>query len=134
VNQLPNVLRPLEIFQSILAQISQAEFGGQAFPHDVGGDRRNQYLRSMRNRSKSCAVIDGWTVIIPTSGIGFTCVQSHAYPKRHILWPRFIEQCDLDGTRGCNALGSPIEDREAAVTLPAGSDDLAGVVSDEFFN
>jgi hypothetical protein len=88
----------------------------------------------MRDGSKSCAVIDGWTVIVAASGVGFTRVHGHAYPERRLKWPGFTEQRDLNGTGCCNAIGGPMEDCEAAVALATWSDDLAGVVCDQLLD
>jgi len=127
MNELPNVIGPLEIFELILAQVLQAYVCWHAFTQQVGCHGRNQHLRPVCGSSKLSAVIHSGPVIIAAAGVGLTRVHGHSHPKRRVQWPGFAQQCVLDGTCGYNAIRGPMEDREAAVARPAWSDHLAVV-------
>jgi hypothetical protein len=130
MHDLKNVLCPRDIAQPVLTQISQADTVGEAVGDDLFGRSRNQNLTAMAGCHQAGATVKRGADVMAGDKVRLARMYGAANLHVHSCWPHLPSESDLKidgaGHRVCRVP----EDREYAISLSAGFDDLSVVAVD----
>jgi hypothetical protein len=130
VEQIENVFRLLEVFQTVRTQVEQAGLCRQMVAHQVGGRLGEEYLAAVCHRTEASAAVHCRAVVIAIAQCRIARVQCYAYAKGCLGRPGLDTERLLESEGGGHSVGRVGEDGEEAVSLAALFDERAGVVGD----